>query len=109
MGAVTHTPADLEWANFADDAPWEMDRDNIAWDRVAVVLRDNARREVPRLIKKRTLPPLGRLVTVVTVFGWALLPWFWKKKRGAFATPEQSRAYISLRLRRAIEIGRAHV
>ena len=103
MGAVTRTPADLEWANFADDAPWEMDRDNIAWDRVAVVLRDNARREVPRLIKKRTLPPLGRLVTVVAVFGWALLPWFWKKKRGAFATPEQSRAYISLRLRRAIE------
>ena len=42
MGAVTRPPADLEWANFADDAPWEMDRDNIAWDRVAVVLRDVA-------------------------------------------------------------------
>lgn len=103
MGAVTTTPSDLEWANFADDAPWVMDRGSIAWDRVAVVLRDNARREVPRLIKKRTLPPLGRLVTVVATFAWALLPWFWKKKRGAFAQPEQSRAYVSLRLRRAIE------
>ena len=103
LNTVNRTPADLEWANFADDAPWVLDRDNIAWDRVAVVLRDNARREVPRLIKKRTLPPLGRLFTVVVTFAWALLPWFWKKRRGAFAQPEQSRAYVSLRLRRAIE------
>ena len=103
MGSVTSTPADLQWANFADDAPWVMDRDRIAWDRVALVLRDNARREVPRLIKKRALPPVGRLVTVVAAFAWALLPWFWKKRRGRFSGPEQSRAYISLRLRRAIE------
>ena len=66
---VTTPPQDTTWANFTDDAPWVLDRSDIAWDRVAVVLRDNARREVPRLIKRRRLPPLGRLVVVVATLG----------------------------------------
>jgi ubiquinone biosynthesis protein len=100
---VTTPPADTVWANFTDDAPWVLDRSDIAWDRVAVVLRDNARREVPRLIKRRRTPPLGRLVVVVAVLGWAIAPWWIRKKRGRFGSPEQSRAHLSLRLRRAIE------
>ncbi len=100
---VTERAADLEWGNFSDAGPWTLDRDAISWSRVAVVLRDQARREVPSLIRSRRLPPVKRLVVVVARLGWALAPWFWKKKRGRFATPEQSRAYLSLRLRQAIE------
>ncbi len=70
---------------------------------MAVVLRSSAQREVPHLIRSRRLPPVGRLATVVRHLGWALLPWFYKKKRGQFKTPEESRAYLSLRLRVAIE------
>ena len=100
---VTDRAADLEWGNFSDTGPWTLDRDAISWSRVAVVLRDQARREVPGLIRSRRLPPVKRLVIVVARLGWALAPWFWRKKRGRFSTPEESRAYLSLRLRRAIE------
>jgi ubiquinone biosynthesis protein len=40
---------------------------------------------------------------VVGRLGWALIPWFVRKKRNKFDSPEASRAYLSLRLRRAIE------
>ena len=100
---VTNGSADLEWGNFSEVGPWVLDKDAITWSRVAVVLRDQAQAEVPRLIRARKLPPLKRLVVVSVRLGWALLPWFWQKKRNKFATPEESRAYISLRLRHAIE------
>ena len=96
-------PADTNWANFTEDAPWVIDPDGLAWDRVAVVLRGKARAEVPALIKSRRLPPVGRLVVVVSRFAWALLPWFARKRTGRYSTPEESRADLSLRLRRAIE------
>lgn len=100
---VTKTTADLEWGNFSESGPWVLEQDAITWSRVAVVLRQQAQAEVPRLIRARKLPPLKRLVVVVARLGWALLPWFWNKRRNKFATPEESRAYISLRLRHAIE------
>jgi ubiquinone biosynthesis protein len=98
-----NTSADLEWGNFSESGPWVLDRETIAWSRVAVVLRDGARREVPDLIRSRRIPPLGRLVVVGARIGWALLPWFVLKKCNKFPTPEASRQYVSLRLRHAIE------
>lgn len=100
---VTNMTTDLEWGNFSESGPWNLDRDSISWSRVAIVLRDQAQAEVPRLIRARKLPPLKRLVVVTVRLGWALLPWFWRKKRNRFATPEESRAFLSLRLRHAIE------
>jgi ubiquinone biosynthesis protein len=70
---------------------------------VAIALRTAAQKEVPSLIRARRIPPLGRLCVVVAHLGWALLPWFIQKKRNKFATPEDSRTYMSLRLRKAIE------
>jgi ubiquinone biosynthesis protein len=70
---------------------------------VAVVLREAARKEVPTLIRTRRFPPIGRLIVVVWHLGTALLPWFINKKRKRFATPEESRTYVSQRLRVAIE------
>lgn len=100
---VPTPPADLDWGNFSDSGPWTLDRDTIAWMKVAPVLRDGARREVPRLIRTRRLPPIGRLIVVTWHLGVALVPWFVKKKRNRFDTPEESRAYLSRRLRVAIE------
>ena len=100
---MTARSADLEWGNFSENGPWVLDRDAIAWSKVADVLREAAQREVPTLIRARRLPPIGRLVVVTSRLGWALLPWFISKKRGKFATPEASRADVSVRLRHAIE------
>ena len=36
-------PTDLEWGAFADDAPWVLDRDAIAWWADAAQLRRLAR------------------------------------------------------------------
>ena len=100
---MTNRPNDLSWGNFSDSGPWVLDRDTIAWSQVAIVLRAAAQKEVPSLIRARRIPPLGRLCVVVAHLGWALLPWFMQKKRNKFATPEDSRTYMSLRLRNAIE------
>jgi ubiquinone biosynthesis protein len=100
---VTTSHSDLSWGNFSDSGPWVLDRDTIAWSQVAVVLRDAARKEVPTLIRTRKFPPIGRLIVVVWHLGTALLPWFINKKRKKFATPEESRMYVSRRLRVAIE------
>ena len=97
------TSPDLEWGNFSAKGPWVLDRDAISWAQIAIVLRAAAQKEVPSLIRSRRLPPLGRLITVVAHMAWALLPWFYKKKRNKFSSPEESRAYVSLRLRHAIE------
>ena len=96
-------PSDLTWGNFSDAGPWVLDKESIAWMQVAPVLRDGARREVPRLIRTRRFPPLRRLLVVAWHLGVALVPWFVKKKRKRFATPEDSREYLSRRLRVAIE------
>jgi ubiquinone biosynthesis protein len=100
---MTERPNDLSWGNFSDSGPWVLDRDTIAWSQVAIALRAAAQKEVPSLIRARRIPPLGRLCVVVAHLGWALLPWFIQKKRNKFATPEDSRTYMSLRLRTAIE------
>jgi ubiquinone biosynthesis protein len=100
---MTERPIDLSWGNFSESGPWVLHRDTIAWSQVAIVLRAAAQKEVPSLIRARRIPPLGRLAVVVARLGWALLPWFILKKRNKFATPEESRTYMSLRLRKAIE------
>jgi len=96
-------PADLAWGNFSASGPWVLDRDSIEWSRVAVLLRGMARREVPELVKSRRIPPVGRLLAVVSAFAVALIPWWVKNRRNRFAGPEESRAHLSLRLRVAIE------
>lgn len=96
-------PADLTWAAFSDTPPWVVERGALAWADDAVILRREARAEVPRLTEASRIPPLGRLARVVGVLGWAVVPWLVRKKLRRFATPEAARADISLRLRRAVE------
>jgi ubiquinone biosynthesis protein len=99
---VTFTP-DTDWGAFDQNPPWVLQLDNIKWQKTAVALRASAQREVPVLTKPTKIPPVARLITVVFVLSKALLPWFIKKKRNKFETPEASRAFISLRMRKAVE------
>ena len=96
-------PDDLSWAAFSDSAPWVVERDALAWAGDAVILRREARAEVPRLTESGKFPPLSRLAKVLGVLGWAVVPWLVRKKLRRFASPEAARADISLRLRRAVE------
>lgn len=94
---------DTDWGAFDQNPPWVLQLDNIKWQKTAVALRAEAAREVPVLTKPTKIPPVARLITVVFVLSMALMPWFIKKKRNKFETPEASRAFISLRMRKAVE------
>jgi ubiquinone biosynthesis protein len=96
-------PTDREWGAFTEEAPWSLHRDDIRWLPLAEHLRRTARAEVPVLTKPTRVPPGTRVITVVSVLGRAVLPWLVRKRRGRYATPEASRAAISVRLRKAAE------
>jgi ubiquinone biosynthesis protein len=96
------TPADLAWGAFAEDAPWVLDRDAIAWSAEAESLRRRARAQVPALITPRRLPPGRRGLAVVTRLGAAVVPWLWRRRRGKVAGAA-STAELSRRLRLAAE------
>ena len=95
--------ADRNWAAFTEDGPWTLQRDQIRWMPVAADLRAAAQAEVPGLTRAAKVPPGGRVVRVVSTLAGAVGPWMIAKRRRTYATPEASRADISLRLRRAAE------
>ena len=97
-------PADMAWGAFHETAPWTLDLETITWRTAAGELRASAQREIPVLTTPTKVPPFARLITVVWVLGSALLPWWWKKKRNRFASPEDSRALLSLRMRNTLAI-----
>ncbi len=100
----THSyPHDCEWAAFDAHGQWVLSEDEISWLKIAPSLRDDARREVPVLTKASKIPPIARLFEVVWVLGKAIIPWWLKKRTGRFADSSESRAYLSLRMRKAIE------
>ena len=102
--AATDVAADRDWAAFTEHGPWEVQRADVRWLRLANTLRQQAQAEVPSLTKPARLPPGVRVVTVSGRLGRAVIPWLVRKRRGRYTTPEASRAEISRRLREAAEI-----
>ena len=102
-GPATAVPADRSWGAFTEVAPWVLDRDEVVWRDTAERLRAAAQADVPRLTAPSVLPPGVRVVTVVRHLTTALAPWFWRRRRGRYAGPEDSRADVSRRLRLAAE------
>ena len=74
-------PVDLEWGAFTENAPWELDRSDLAWAGHAEILRREVRNEIPRLTTPGKIPPLGRLLKVVGVLGFAVIPWITHRLR----------------------------
>ena len=101
MSDVTHP--DRAWGAFSDAAPWVLDRAHISWLPLVDRLRRAAGDEVPTLTQPRRLPPGTRVGTVIAHLGRAVGPWLWRKRRGRYASTEDSRADLSHRLRVAAE------
>jgi len=93
--------ADLDLGAFSDVPPWIVDPDAMPWRRHVDTLRSATRREVPRLVAPRRLPPGRRLVVVVALLGLALVVWALRERRSGDRSV--SRAGISRRMRIAIE------
>lgn len=89
-------PADLDIGGFSDDAPWLVDPDALAWRRGLAPLRAATTAEVPRLLDPRRIPPVGRVLRVVTLVGFAIVAWYLADRRRG---PMASRRGISRRLR----------
>jgi ubiquinone biosynthesis protein len=96
------TPSDLQWGSFSDHAPWVLDPDAIGWRLRLDPVRYATAREIPRLTRKRTLPPLSRIAQTGASLGFALATWRLLDRRGE-VTPAQSRLALSRRLRRSFE------
>ena len=101
--AVVTIADDIEWGAFRGDGPWVLDRDALQWYPVAGLLRQAAKAGVPALTRPTRLPPGVRVIAVASRLIGAIGPWWYKKKRRRYATPESSRSEISARLRRAAE------
>jgi len=100
----TAAPAsDRSWAAFTETGPWTIERSDARWLDLADTLRRRAQHEVPELTAPRKVPPGLRVITVIGHLGTAIAPWLLRKKLKRHATPDASRADISLRLRRAAE------
>ncbi len=97
--SVSAVPApDLEQFAFTDEGPWVVEPAQLAWKRGLGVVRARTRGEVPGLLARRRMPPLGRLARVLGALAVALGGW-WLRERGT----ERSRRGVSRRLRRAFE------
>src|SRR3954466_4174088 len=94
---------DTGWGAFRDTGPWVLDREGLQWYPVAGLLRQAAKAGVPTLTRPRRVPPGVRVVTVASRLTGAIGPWWLRKKKHRYRSPEDSRADISGRLRRAAE------
>jgi ubiquinone biosynthesis protein len=105
VGATDTT--DLAIGAFTAEGPWVVDPAAMSWRRGIDHLRDRTRREVPRLVRRRRLPPGGRVVTVGARLGWALGNWYVRDRRQGQGP---SRRGVSRRLREAfVRLGPTYI
>jgi ubiquinone biosynthesis protein len=93
-------PADLSVGAFSDHPPWIVQPDDLPWRVGLDLVREHTRDGVPRLVRRRRLPPWKRIVRVSAILGWALAGWYGveRRKKGSV-----SRAGLSRRLRFAFQ------
>ena len=100
-------PSDTATFAFSADAPWQIDPAQLPWRADADALRARSRAEVPELVRRHRLPPLGRFSEAAVLLGGALSGWALAERRRGGA---DSRAGLSRRLRRAFErLGPAYI
>jgi ubiquinone biosynthesis protein len=91
---------DLRIGAFTDHGPWLVVPEEMAWRAGIDGLRARTRAEVPELVRRRVVPPGGRVVVVVGRLGRALAGWYLVEKR---RSQSESRRGVSRRLRQAFE------
>ena len=92
--------SDLAIGSFSDTPPWEVRPETFTWRADVEALRAATRAEVPMLIRRRAVPPLGRFVVTGGRLGSALTRWFVRDRR---AGGDVSGGGLSRRLRVAFE------
>jgi len=91
-------PADLGEGAFSDQAPWLVDLDALPWRTGLHLVRLRTHEDVPRLTRRRRIPPGRRIVRVAWTIGVALAGWYgFDRRKGKTA----SRAGLAHRLRLA--------
>ncbi|MGH9302803.1 MAG: ABC1 kinase family protein [Acidimicrobiales bacterium] len=107
MGASAHRPSaqdrrspDLERYSFSESGPWVVDPAHLTWSSHVERLRQRAQAEVPRLTRRRRLPPSGRIARVAGVLTGAVGTWYATDRRRGQA---RSRLGLSRRLRLGFE------
>ena len=101
----TVSPADLSVGAFSADPPWLIQPDSLVWRRGAADRRRATQAQVPHLLRRRRLPPGGRVVRVAAELGRALAGWYVFDRRAASRQerPELARAGLSRRLRHSFQ------
>ncbi len=74
-------PSDLELYSFSDTAPWIVDPEDLPWLRHVAAIRARTRGEVPRLVRRRYVPPSRRIARVAGILGSALAIWYLRERR----------------------------
>jgi ubiquinone biosynthesis protein len=95
---VDASPVDRNVGAFSDRAPWIIDPDALVWRRGLDGVRARRRADVPRMLEKGHVPPVGRIARTVWSVGGALARWYVRDRR-----TDSSRAGLSARLRRSFE------
>ena len=98
-------PADLAVGAFSSEPPWLIDPDALVWRSGSTQRRNATQAQVPRLLRRRVLPPGRRVIKVAFRLGGALAGWYLIERRRArrIGEPEVSRAGLSRRLRKAFQ------
>jgi ubiquinone biosynthesis protein len=98
-------PADLVDGAFSDDPPWIVDEAALPWRKGIDVRRARIADQVPELLRRSRIPPIGRVAETGIRLGVALGLWMVVERRQSRrdGRPELSRAGVSRRLRIAFE------
>lgn len=91
---------DKAFGAFSNTPPWILETDKISWNHDIIALRDSTSASVPKLIRKRSLPPGFRVIVTAQELGLALAAW---KLFDKYASGKESRSALAKRLRNAFE------
>ena len=78
--SVASPPPDLAFGAFSERAPWVVELDKLPWRRGVDSERARTRASVPRLLRPGRLPPMGRLLRVVSKVGPAVGMWYLRER-----------------------------
>jgi len=104
-GSDEPASADLLLGSFSDTPPWQVVPDAMRWRDGVDALRAETARQVPGLLKRRRLPPVGPAARLALRLLPALGGWYLIDRPRARRRDDQSasKAGLSRRLRRAFE------
>jgi ubiquinone biosynthesis protein len=102
---ATVSPPDLRVGAFSSEPPWLVDPEAMEWRAGVEGRRRATQAQVPKLLRRRRLPPGRRVVRVAVKLATALAGWYLLDRRAARreSRPEVSRAGLSKRLRRTFQ------